>query len=471
MNGSRQGDCILRVGIVAGGLAAILLALASPAGATFAKHPYLQNLTDSSIVIRWQSAASQGGMVQYGLTDSYGIEADQGSPSIQHEVLLAPLMPDTLYHYRVISAADTSADAVFHTPVGIDRSFRFTVYGDDRTNHADHQRVVDQMGLVDPAPGFLLNVGDLTASGSVSDYATFFNIEGGLLSRETLFPALGNHDLSGLTNWTTFFALPNNERWYSFRYGNSVFHMLDNYSTYTPGSPQYEWFVNELEADSADVSIRHIFVDLHQPPYTTNLGHPSDTTVRQYLCPLFERFHVRAVFNGHVHCYEHSLVNDVHYVISGGGGAPLYDTWGPEQPWTVYREATLEFTLVEVRGDTVDVETVKPGGEVIDPFRIIRPQGPSAVPPAALAAKPGLRVLPNPSDGAIRFSFDLPAAGWTRLEVYDVEGRWIATVVDGELPAGERTVEWPGKGISAGAYFAVLRVPDRTETLRFVRRR
>ncbi len=310
------------------GLLFLLIHLtASPAHAAFVKRPYLQDLREASIVIRWETSASQGGKVLFGLSTAYGAESAQGAASIQHEILLSPLLPDTLYHYRAISDADTSADAVFHTPVGLDRPFRFIAYGDNRTNTADHQSVVNQMSLVNPAPGLLINVGDLTATGSTADYQTFFNVEQGILARTALFPTMGNHDTGGLANWSALLALPNNERWYSVRYGNSVFHVVDCYSTYTTGSAQYNWLMNELRADSSDATVRHIFVSLHNPPYTTNTGHASDLTVRQYICPLLERFHVQIVFLGHVHAYERSLVNGVHYIITGGGGAPLYAGW------------------------------------------------------------------------------------------------------------------------------------------------
>lgn len=442
-----------------------------PADASFAMRPYLQNLTATSIVVRWETPANQGGRVQYGPTTSYGSESSQGAPSTQHEITLSPLALDASYHYRVISDADTSADASFRTPVVGDEPFRFIAYGDDRSNHTDHQSVVNQMLLVDPPPGFLANVGDLTATGSTADYTTFFNIERDLLTRTALFPALGNHDTANMSNWYALLALPNNERWYSLRYGNAVLHVLDNYSSYTPGSAQYTWFLNELKADSADVSIRHIFVNLHQPPYTTNTGHSSDMQVRQYLCPLFERFGVRIVFNGHVHCYEHSLVNGVHYVISGGGGAPLYSGWGPVQPWTVYRETTLEFTLVDVRGDTVDVRSIKPGGAVIDPFLVVRPPSTTAVLPASPDFQPRLRVSPNPSTRRIQFDFELPAEGDLALDVVDAAGRRIAAVTVGRRSAGPQVVEWNAAHLPSGAYYARLVWQGQTRTVGFVQLR
>jgi acid phosphatase type 7 len=443
---------------------------APPAQAAFVKQPYLQNLTDTSIVIRWETSAAQGGKVQFGFSTSYGSEFSQGSDTTQHELLLAGLLPDTLYHYRAISDPDTSADAVFHIPVGISGSFRFIAYGDNRTNAAPHQSVVDQMALVDPPPGFLVNVGDLTAGGSTSDYQTFFNIEKGILSRAPLFPTVGNHDTSNMTNWATLFALPNNERWYSFRYGNSSFHFLDNYSTYTPGSPQYTWFLNELSADSADATVRHIFVSFHNPPYTTNLGHSSDLNVRQYICPLLERFHVQVAFMGHVHCYEHSLANGVHYVVTGGGGAPLYSSWGPAQPWTVYRETTYEFTLVDVRGDTVDVKTVKPGGAEIDPFQVVREPTPATAQDDTASIRQGrtFRASPNPHTGIVRLTFDLSVAGPVEIEIHDVAGRRVATLVSREMGTGPHDASWDGSRAASGTYFAVLRTRGQVESLRLV---
>lgn len=447
----------------------VLLSLAIPARAAFVKQPYLQNLTETTITVRWQSAALQGGRVQYGLSPSYGHEAMQGAASFQHEIVISPLLPDTLYHYRAISDADTSADFVFHTPVALDRPFRFIAYGDNRTNMADHQLVVDQMALVTPPPGLLLNVGDLTATGSTSDYQTFFSVEQEIISRTPLFPTLGNHDTGFMGNWYALFTLPGNERWYSVRYGNSSFHILDCYSAYSTGSPQYDWFLNELKADSADATVRHIFVSFHPPPYTTNTGHSSDLTVRQFICPLLERFHVQVAFMGHVHAYERSLVNGVNYVITGGGGAPLYTGWGAAQPWTVYREACLEFTLVDVRGDTVDVQTIKPGGEVIDPFRVV-----SALPVSDAGEETGrpddfaLAASPNPNDGIVRLTFMLPVAAPVDLGIYTVEGRRLATVVDRAAPAGRQTVEWDAGGAPSGAYLAVLRLRGESRSVRFV---
>lgn len=443
------------------------LAVAMSAQAAFVKPPYLQNLMDTSLVVRWETSTAQTGKVQYGLTTAYGLEVNHSSSTIQHELRLPTLTRDTLYHYRAISGGDTSADNMFHTPVPVSKPFRFLAYGDNRSDSAAHQSVVNQMLLVSPYPGFMLNVGDLTYSGATSEFQTFFNVERDLAKRITLFPSLGNHDISNMTNWDTLFALPGNERWYSFRYGNSAFLCLDNYSPDTLGTPQYNWFVSELLADSADPSVRHIFVFFHEPPYTTNTGHTSNLRIRQYICPLMERFHVRIAFQGHVHCYEHSLANGVHYLITGGGGAPLSTGWGAWQPWTVYRDAIYEFVLVDVRGDTVFSRGIRTDGTGFDTLTIIAPpSGVAEGKPAAGQPSISLVASPNPFSDRLILSFSLPRSEQAGVMLFNASGQRVATLAEGILPAGEHHVAWRAEKASSGQYFCVLRTSEEVRVIR-----
>ena len=49
-----------------------------------------------------------------------------------------------------------------------------------------------------------------------------------------------------------------------------------------------------------------------------------------------------------------------------------------------------------------------------------------------------------------RIAFELPAAGHARLDVYDLGGRRIATLLDESLPAGRHAAAWNGRD-DAGA--------------------
>jgi hypothetical protein len=78
-------------------------------------------------------------------------------------------------------------------------------------------------------------------------------------------------------------------------------------------------------------------------------------------------------------------------------------------------------------------------------------------------------IAPDPVLHRGRLTFSLPAAGHARLVVYDVQGRELARLADGEHSAGPHTVEispasW---GARPGICVAVLQAAGRTLVRRF----
>ena len=49
-------------------------------------------------------------------------------------------------------------------------------------------------------------------------------------------------------------------------------------------------------------------------------------------------------------------------------------------------------------------------------------------------------------------SFALPEAGHVRLQVFDVLGREVKTLVDGQIDAGTHTVNFNASGLPSGTY-------------------
>ena len=81
-------------------------------------------------------------------------------------------------------------------------------------------------------------------------------------------------------------------------------------------------------------------------------------------------------------------------------------------------------------------------------------------PPAAGSALL-LNVSPNPFNPRTVVSFDLPAASTTQLELYDLSGRLVETLVSGELNAGTHSLTWDGtdrsgRPVAAGVYLVRL---------------
>ena len=142
---------------------------------------------------------------------------------------------------------------------------------------------------------------------------------------------------------------------YSFDYGPAHFTMLDTNSYTTNSLPQLmKW----VESDLKSTRQRWKFVCFHAPPFHTSPQHYTEQKIR-LLAPIFEANGVDVVFAGHVHNYQRSKplhfapnppVRDpkgrvngdfkldetfngekntrpdgVIYVVSGGGGATLYN--------------------------------------------------------------------------------------------------------------------------------------------------
>jgi hypothetical protein len=73
--------------------------------------------------------------------------------------------------------------------------------------------------------------------------------------------------------------------------------------------------------------------------------------------------------------------------------------------------------------------------------------------PTRLALHPA---HPNPFNPTTTLSFDLPNASDVHLEVFDVLGRRVAVLVEGQMPAGSHEVSWDASGVASGVYFARL---------------
>ncbi len=78
---------------------------------------------------------------------------------------------------------------------------------------------------------------------------------------------------------------------------------------------------------------------------------------------------------------------------------------------------------------------------------------------------------PNPFTGRTQIRYAVPARTHVTLEVFNLQGQRVATLVDRELDAGQYTVEFGGRGmraVTAGVYFYRLRAPNFTTTKRML---
>jgi glycosidase len=74
--------------------------------------------------------------------------------------------------------------------------------------------------------------------------------------------------------------------------------------------------------------------------------------------------------------------------------------------------------------------------------------------------------FPNPASVVATVSFSLPSASDVRLEVYDLLGRRVAVLVDGQLPAGGHQSLLDAAGLSSGVYLVRLQAGSEVATTR-----
>jgi predicted phosphodiesterase len=336
--------------------------------------PYLQSVTPFSIWVVWDTRQPSLGQVEYGPTSDLGLAVEESQAVLHHEVELTGLQPYSDYFYRV----DGGKTARFRTAAGAEQtSFRFIVLGDTREGRSIHNSLIRRM--LDHEPDFVINTGDMVETGqAASEWDDFFRIEAPLLRTAPLYPTLGNHEDFNppLFNslYRDIFHLPGNELWYAFDYGNARFICLkvDGYAAhgFFPEGEQLSWLEQELATSRAP----WVFVFFHIGMFTSREEGFLETGVRDLLEPLFKKYRVDAVFMGHHHSYERILVNGITYIVTAGGGAPLYEFNTPE-PGSQAAVQDFHFTLFEVNGDRLVGQAIGRKGQVLDRF-VLQADGP-----------------------------------------------------------------------------------------------
>jgi hypothetical protein len=70
---------------------------------------------------------------------------------------------------------------------------------------------------------------------------------------------------------------------------------------------------------------------------------------------------------------------------------------------------------------------------------------------------------PNPFNAQTRISYQLPEEGWVSIDIYNIQGQRIASVVDGQKQAGIHTITWNGTDkngfeVASGLYFCKIHI-------------
>jgi predicted phosphodiesterase len=320
--------------------------------------PYIQMPDTSSVLIAWRTIEKNIGKVEYGLTASLGSEVIEDSSSTSHVVKINNLLPATKYYYKVWNGNKVLSEGfAFNTakPDNV-KNVGFLIWGDSGVANEIQYKVAARMEEVADDMDFGIHVGDVNQNQGEEYDETFFKPYKNIVRKMNVYTCIGNHD-TNYDNTQTYmsdFYLPHNnsentERYYSFSYGNTFFINIDTNLPYDPSSSQYKFIVEQLSSEKKQ-NADWTFAYFHHPPYSEYWDSWSgDENVRRYLLPLFQKYKVDMVFNGHTHSYERGFLNGTYYIITGGGGGGL-DTYGRDWPHVAKSLGSHHYTRVDISG-------------------------------------------------------------------------------------------------------------------------
>ena len=116
---------------------------------------------------------------------------------------------------------------------------------------------------------------------------------------------IGNHDVeteSQLSQYMNHFNLTS--QYYSFNHKNIHFLVMSTELPYQEDSEQYNFVKNDLNKASSDPNIHWIIVSFHKVAYTSISLLQPVAALRNIYHPLFEKYGVDLVFQGHQHNYQ-----------------------------------------------------------------------------------------------------------------------------------------------------------------------
>lgn len=209
----------------------------------------------------------------------------------------------------------------------IDRSktdFKFAVFADTHDSSMAFGRLRQEVEKGDYL--FALDVGDMAIDAGMIKSRYFINQVSTM--KTPVLTAVGNHDIAagGHATYKKVYGAP----YYSFTVGQCMFIVLDDADGKSIDEKQMAWFKDQLKESR---KYPNSFVFMHVPPFRgrRDLNLPmqqflSDRQNAEQIKQLCIDNRVNIFFCGHCHTFDYDIwPNDVHFVMTGGGGGRLWD--------------------------------------------------------------------------------------------------------------------------------------------------
>ena len=248
-------------------------------------------------------------------------------------------------------------------------SLKFAAIGDNGTGDRPQYEVAQQMANAHAAFPFdlVIMLGDNMYGGQrPADFVKKFEQPyAPLLDAGVKFQAsLGNHDRPEQVGYKLYNM--DGERYYAYTRHNVRFFALDS----TLMSPkQLEWIEASLRDAREDWKICYF----HHPLYSNASRHGSSVDLRVLLEPIFIKYGVDVVFQGHDHVYERLKPQQgIQYFVSGSAGQLRRGNMRPTAQTAAFFDQDQSFMLVEIAGDEMFFQAISRTGKIVDSGAIRR---------------------------------------------------------------------------------------------------
>jgi len=298
---------------------------------------------------------------------------------------LSDLTPGQSYDYEILLGDRGLTYNKIRTAKTADQPFSFLVFGD--SGRATQEQYILAARMAEHNVDFILHTGDLVYGKGERRhfYERLFKPYEKMLARTCFWPCVGNHDVQEPVDQAPYFKvfeLPENgppgvapEHDYWFDCGAARIAVIDSeHDEATLGEHVAPWLREVLSETDALWK----FVSFHRPPYTGGRHNPCER-IQRTLTSVFDDVGVDLVFNGHDHMYERTrpIRNGLPaddgpiYIVTGAGGAMLYDPAPPdERPRPEYiavlSNELHSFTEIKVSGPVLSLEQIAIDGSILD---------------------------------------------------------------------------------------------------------
>lgn len=239
--------------------------------------------------------------------------------------------------------------------------FTFVVGGDNRSvgrgvpMPPTAQEIFSEVALLHP--NFVLWTGDTiygsddTIPEANQEYDTF--LRAASLAEVPIYNAPGNHEIHDRPEMARLYVQRMGELYGSFDYGSVHFIAINTADFGMKGgvnTEQFHWLEQDLETNK---NAHLIVVFTHYPLFPKNAEEGFfDRANRDALHQLFRKYGVKYVFSGHEHLYYSTVQDGVHYIVSGGAGAP--------SDAAVDDGGFQNYLLCHVDGDLIHITVMQP---------------------------------------------------------------------------------------------------------------